>query len=234
MIHNIEKSFSIKVTDTDLRHAVSVYNRTRQLMTELNELRKNDPPAVSGAEYMRIALTGMSTPREQFNHRLEALIPELEARQAGEAGKPRLMMVGGACDSHEFIDFIESRGAYVVADGLCFGLRHYGGMIDEEAENPLGAIVDRHLDRVPCPSIINGFDHGYPILKEIMNHWGIHGVVSARLKFCDHWAGGRKMLRDGLQKDNGVPLLDLEREYSTTESGQISTRVQAFLEMLEV
>lgn len=29
-----------------------------------------------------------------------------------------------------------------------------------------------------------------------------------------------------------IPLLDLEREYQTTGSGQIRTRVQAFLEMI--
>jgi len=65
-----------------------------------------------------------------------------------------------------------------------------------------------------------------------MHDWRVKGVICARLKFCDHWAGGRKMLKDAMQRDNGLPLLDLEREYSTTGSGQISTRVQAFLEML--
>jgi benzoyl-CoA reductase/2-hydroxyglutaryl-CoA dehydratase subunit BcrC/BadD/HgdB len=39
------------------------------------------------------------------------------------------------------------------------------------------------------------------------------------------------MLAEALRED-GVPLLDLEREYNTAGSGQISTRVQAFLEML--
>jgi benzoyl-CoA reductase/2-hydroxyglutaryl-CoA dehydratase subunit BcrC/BadD/HgdB len=39
------------------------------------------------------------------------------------------------------------------------------------------------------------------------------------------------MLVDRLRED-GIPLLDLEREYSTSGSGQIGTRVQAFLEMI--
>jgi benzoyl-CoA reductase/2-hydroxyglutaryl-CoA dehydratase subunit BcrC/BadD/HgdB len=232
MIGYIEESFGIKISEKDLRQTISVYNRTRRLMARLNELRKNDPPPLSGAEYLRIVLTGMSTPRESFNDRLEALLPELEERQSGEAGQPRLLVIGGACDSPDFIDFIESKGASIVADGLCFGLRHYQGIIDEEAEDPLSAIADRYLGRVPCPSIIDGFDHGYAILRDIISQWGVQGVVSARLKFCDHWAGGCKMLKDAMKQDSGLPMLDLEREYSTTESGQISTRVQAFLELL--
>jgi benzoyl-CoA reductase/2-hydroxyglutaryl-CoA dehydratase subunit BcrC/BadD/HgdB len=232
LIASIESSFGVTITEHDLRQAISVYNRTRRLLARVNDLRKKDPPAVSGAEYMQIVLTGMSTPREQFNDRLEKLLPQLETRQNGGAGRPRLFIMGGACDSTGFIDFVESKGATIVADGLCFGLRHWQGQVDEDAEDPLAAIANRYLNRVPCPSIMGGFDRGYPLIQGIIKDWHVQGVVSARLKFCDHWAGGRQMLKQALQEDNLVPLLDLEREYGTTESGQISTRIQAFLEMV--
>lgn len=233
MLRQIEESFAIKVSEEDLQRTISVYNRTRRLMARVNELRKSDPPSLSGGEYMQIVLTGMSIPREQFNEKLEILLPELDGRVSGKAGLPRLLIIGGACDSPEFIDFIESKGASVVADGLCFGLRHYQGIIDEHAADPLQAIADRYFSRVSCPSVIDGFDQGYAILREIISELGVQGVVSARLKFCDHWSAARMLLKDAMQKDSGVPLLDIEREYFTTGSGQISTRVQAFLEMLK-
>lgn len=231
LIEHIEEVFGVKISDDDLRRSISVYNRTRGLMAKLDEMRKNDPPPLSGAEYMNVALAGMSLPRELFNDRLEAMLPEIEGRPGGEAGQPRLMIMGGACDVPEFIDFIEAKGATVVADALCFGMRHYQGLIDENSEAPIEAIADRYMNRFACPSAFNAFDHNYAILKEIIDEWGINGIVSARLKFCDHWGGHKKMLADELQGKN-LPLLDLEREYSTKGSGQISTRVQAFLEML--
>lgn len=231
LIGAIEESFGVKISDDDLRRSISVYNQTRKLMAGLDDLRKNDPPAVTGAEHMQIVLTGMSTPREWFNEKLEALLPELEARQSGEVGRPRLMLVGGACDVPEFIEFIESKGASIVADGLCFGTRHYRGLVDEDAEDPLRAMAERYVGRVACPSIFDAFDHSLDILKETIDDWKIDGLISARLKFCDHWGGQRKMLADALREDD-FPLLDLEREYGTTGSGQISTRVQAFLEMI--
>ena len=79
---------------------------------------------------------------------------------------------------------------------------------------------------------MNGFEHNYAVLKGIIDDWRPDGVICARLKFCDHWGGHRKILAEELRKEK-MPLLDLEREYSTTGSGQISTRVQAFLEMLK-
>ena len=87
------------------------------------------------------------------------------------------------------------------------------------------------VGRVACPSVFDGYDHSAAILKDIIKDWRVDGMVCARLKFCGHWGGQRKMLADDLRQDN-IPLLDLEREYGTAGSGQISTRVQAFLEMI--
>jgi benzoyl-CoA reductase/2-hydroxyglutaryl-CoA dehydratase subunit BcrC/BadD/HgdB len=232
LVRELEKTFQLEISEENFRRAIQVYNRTRRLMARLNEFRKTDPPALSGSEYMQIVLTGMSIPREKFNDRLEILLSQIDGRRSGEAGQPRLLIMGGGFDSFKFIDFLESKGASIVADGLCFGLRHYQGLIDEQTNDPLEAIADRYLCRVPCPSIIDGFDQGYVELQKIMHDWNVQGVICARLKFCDHWAGARKMLKDAMQKDKGLPVLDLEREYSTTGSGQISTRMQAFLEML--
>ncbi len=231
MIGYIEESFSTKVSEEDLRQSVSVYNRTRRLMAELGELRKKAPPAVSGAEYLAIAVTGMSIPRELFNEKLEALLPLLRERSSGGSGQPRVMLVGGACDMPEFIEFIEAKGVSVVADGLCFGARRYQGEVDENAEEFLPAIADHYMDRIACPAIFDGFDHNYGILRQMISDWGVDAVICARLKFCDHWGGQRKMLAEELRKES-VPVLDLEREYNTAGSGQIATRVQAFLEML--
>jgi len=227
----IENSLKVKITKEDLRNSIEVYNRTRTLLNRLDDLRKKDPPALSGAEHMQIVLAGMSIPREVFNEKLEALLPGLEGRRSGEPGRPRLMVVGGACDIPEFIRFIEDKGATIVADGLCFGMRNYRGLIEEGSEDPVGAISERYTSRESCPAVINSFDSSFQTLRETIAEWKIDGIVSARLKFCDHWAGRRKMLVDKLRPD-GIPLLDLEREYNTAGSGQIGTRVQAFLEML--
>ncbi len=231
LVAALEKSMEVKITAEDLRRSIGVYNTTRRLLARLDDLRKNDPPALSGAEHMQVILSGMSIPREVFNEKLEALLPELEDRQSGDPGRPRLMVVGGACDMPEFIRFIEDKGASIVADGLCFGMRNYRGLIDEGAEDPLEALSERYTSREACPAVINSFDSSFDILKETIAEWRIDALVCARLKFCDHWAGRRKMLVDRL-RPHGIPILDLEREYNTAGSGQIGTRVQAFLEML--
>ena len=232
LAEQLQRAFNVSISEDNLRETISIYNRTRSLMNRLNDLRKKDPPLLTGMEFMHIALTGMSIPREIFNQKLEALLPELEKRDLPDHRLPRLLIIGGACDSSDFIDFIESRGAHIVADGLCFGLRHYGGLIRETAEDPWEAIAERYLSRLPCPAVLDGTEQSYRILKTVIDQNGVQGIVSARLKFCDHFAGGRKLLADRLRQDQSVPVIELEREYNTTKSGQLSTRIQAFLELL--
>jgi len=231
LIGHLEDIFQTTISDDALKKTISVYNKTRQLMTQLNELRKKEPPPVTGVEYMNIVLTGMSIPREKFNEKLEALLPALEKRQITNH-RPRLLIMGGACDSPEFIDFIESKGATVVADGMCYGGRHYMGLIDETAKDTLEAIADRYLARFPCPAIIDGFEKSYDMMRTVIDKTHVQGVVFARLKFCDHYVGARRLLADQLRQDHSVPVIELEREYNTTRSGQLSTRMQAFLELL--
>jgi len=232
MVNHIQNAYGIEISEASLAHSIKTYNHTRNLMVQLNDLRKAPVPELSGADYMKIVLTGMSVPRERFNDKLKELLKELTGHTCQAPKKPRLMIMGGACDSYEFIQNIEDSGAWVVADDLCFGLRHYQGLIDQHTDDPLAAIADRYFNRAACPSVMDGFDHSYDILYNLIKERDVHGIIGARLKYCDHWAGACKMMREKLKEDLDVPLLEIEREYSTTYSGQINTRLEAFLEML--
>jgi len=60
----------------------------------------------------------------------------------------------------------------------------------------------------------------------------IDGVIAHVLKFCDVYGTDRAQFKVRLQDGYNVPVLDIERDYSTAASGQISTRIDAFKEML--
>jgi hypothetical protein len=60
----------------------------------------------------------------------------------------------------------------------------------------------------------------------------IDGVIAHVLKFCDVYGTDRTPFKSRLQDLNGIPVLDIERDYSSSSMGQISTRIEAFKEML--
>lgn len=51
------------------------------------------------------------------------------------------------------------------------------------------------------------------------------------LSFCHTYSVEYKKMEKVL-KEKGIPVLFIETDYSTEDSGQIKTRVEAFLEMI--
>jgi len=60
----------------------------------------------------------------------------------------------------------------------------------------------------------------------------VDGIISETVRYCVPYAHDIPLLSDRLEKEN-IPLLTLDVEFGTSGSGQIRTRVQAFLEMVE-
>ncbi len=232
LIQYLHDQYSILIRDSDIWDSIKIYNKTRTLMANLNEFRKSDPPLISGAEYMRIVRAGMAARKETFNVYLESLIGELSAADSGLEQRPRVMILGGACDSPDFVSFIEGQGFFVAADNICFGARHYHGEIDENADDPLSAVAERYFQMISCPSVMNDFKRNYELLTGVLDKMNIQGLIMARVKFCDPYAGFTKMLKESLSADNRVPVLDLEKDYGTNSSAQLATRLQAFREMI--
>ena len=75
--------------------------------------------------------------------------------------------------------------------------------------------------------------HGHGVLNQIVRPDGKEiDFISQIIRYCVTYAHDLPLLRDRLN-EIGVPILFLDVEYGTSGSGQIQTRVQAFLEMLE-
>ena len=54
------------------------------------------------------------------------------------------------------------------------------------------------------------------------------------MKFCDPWAYERMAGTVDLREKYGYPVLAVDRPYANGGSGQIRTRVQAFVESIEI
>jgi len=227
----MEQHFGIKVSEDSLREAIQLHNQVRQRLITLNELRGQDPPRLTGEEMLSIALASQLMPAAPFLERADELIAELknhppEARPI----RARVVVIGGELDEPAFLRVIESQGAAVVADNVCFSARSFSQMIPVEG-NLLEAICRGYFFNIPCARMIGGFPKRYEQIEALVKKYQAKGVIFQRMKFCDPWGGeAHKMLHR--KKTTGLHLLVLDREYGVISTGQIKTRVQAFLETM--
>jgi benzoyl-CoA reductase subunit C len=170
-------------------------------------------------------------PKETFNDCLRELLMELDHSKPGRRGKARIMIAGSALNNAECIQSIERIGGLVVTDELCTGTRYWADPVVVDHEEPLRAIARRYLNNFPCARMYPSEERFQRMLK-LIREYRVDGVISQTIRYCSPYSNDLPLLSDELSR-NGVPMLSLDVEYGTSGSGQILTRVQAFLEMLE-
>ncbi len=228
----LEEFTGRQITDEQLRCSIDVYNRSRALLKQLYELRKADAPLISGAETMEVLNASFRMPKELFNQWLEQLLGELGKSSVTHKGRARLMVTGSVMNNPEFIRSIEAQGGLVVTDELCTSTRYWSDpVVLKEGQNPVEAISRRYLSNFPCARMVPS-DERFNRILNLVKDFKVDGVISQIIRYCVPYAHDLPLLKDRLKKP-GIPVLALDVEYGTSGSGQIQTRVQAFLEMLE-
>jgi bzd-type benzoyl-CoA reductase N subunit len=229
---HLEEHLGVAITDEELLKSTIVLNESRGLLRGLYELRKRDKPPISGAETLEVLNAAYRMPKETFNLWLSEFIEELKSSDKAFTGRARVMLVGSVLTNPEFVKSIEDQGALVVTDELCTSTRYWGDKVVLDDRRPiLESISQRYLDNFPCARMYPS-DERFNRIVEYARDFKVDGVISETVRYCVSYAHDLPLLSDKLS-ENGIPMLSLDVEYGSAGSGQIATRVQAFLEMLD-
>ncbi|MDY6843588.1 MAG: 2-hydroxyacyl-CoA dehydratase family protein [Thermodesulfobacteriota bacterium] len=229
------------ISNQQLRDAIQLHNEVRGLVRQLYDLRKQDPPLISGSEFTQLLVAGVTIPAQEHKELLKSVIDEVATRNEHPKKKDiRVLVCGPVIDDTAFIDLIEESGAYVVMDDLCFGSRMYWHDV-EMTDDPFDGLVVRYLEKLVCPRTYKGrpaertyeedleFRFGY--LGDFVREFNVNGVIIYIIRFCDIHELDLPDVRDYL-KGKGLSVLHLEDDYTLASIAGLRTRVQAFLEMI--
>ncbi|MDD3512972.1 MAG: 2-hydroxyacyl-CoA dehydratase family protein [Synergistaceae bacterium] len=229
---NLERFLQVTITDEALLKSIGVFNEFRSLLKQLYEYRKRDVPPVSGAETMEVLNASFRMPKEQFNLHLRNLLSVLPENGIGMKSRARVLVIGSILTNPDFLNHIEEQGALVVADELCTSTRYWSDpIVLEEDVPPLKSVARRYLNNFPCARMVPS-DERFNRIMALAKDFRADGVISQTIRYCVPYAHDLPLLGAELKK-HGLPMLTLDVEYGTSGSGQVQTRVQAFLEMLE-
>ena len=93
------------------------------------------------------------------------------------------------------------------------------------------AIADRYLKPCTCPIFTSNNDRKRKI-GEMIKSFAIDGVVYQSFAGCHIFEMEQRSIGK-LLSDEGIPMLYIETDYSPDDAGQLSTRVEAFIESLK-
>ncbi len=231
-IKALEEWTEKQITDDDLRRGIEIMNRNRGLMHRVYDFRKNMNPQVTGAEAMKMVIASQLSDKEEHSRLIEALLHDLPDRSPDRMAGVRLMIFGSENDDFPFIEMVEDMGATFVIEDHCTGSRYFWVDVDEEKAklDPLGAITERYINRIACPSKDWPERSREQHLLGLAREYNVEGTVITQQKFCDPHECDIPPLTWMLE-ENGIPCYFLEFDV-TVPVGQLQVRMEAFLEQL--
>ncbi len=233
----LEKRYNIEITDEKLREAARKRNELRKTQLELYAMQGAVPPAMKASELMATLAQGMfnfgvDAQHASYKAKVEAVKAALENGADPALAKAKRILLTG-CPSTGVIQkvgmTIENNGGVIVCLDDCGGERTQQMMIDENADDILRAISDRYLE-IHC-SVMTTNEGRIENTKKMCEKYQVDGVVEMVLQAC-HTFNVEANLMQRMCEEEGIPYMKLETDYSTTDSGQIETRLAAFIEML--
>jgi benzoyl-CoA reductase/2-hydroxyglutaryl-CoA dehydratase subunit BcrC/BadD/HgdB len=228
--NRLASHFGVDMGEASLNKAINEWNTFAALVLSIGELRKRPDPPITGAEFQRVVMASLTSPKDLILPYINELHTEIEGRQGQKNYRARLMLVGSHLHDPEYIRIIESQGGLVVADRFCTG--SIPGLEPiEPGGDPIRALAEYTFKKTLCPRMMEDFDRRLSTIIETVKEYKIDGVVIEIIKFCDLWGIDSMPLVSSLRA-LGIPVLKLEREYRLGGEGQLRTRVQAFIESM--
>ncbi|MHA1679376.1 MAG: 2-hydroxyacyl-CoA dehydratase family protein, partial [Promethearchaeota archaeon] len=230
-----------------LRAAIHDANLLSEAFEKLSRVR------VWGLDKLRGLFTVEIAPWGKKLGLLNELIADLSSNGGNGSGENNIVITGSPLmHGDRFLRLLESLEVPIRFFDFYFGdaralrrvptskeeLPILGGVVD--FNDPIEQLAAYYLEVLSPERMVQGPVHHLNGRIEGILQYGqfleenekIDGIISHVLKFCDVYGTDRSKFKEFVQKQHGIPVLDIERDFSTSSVGQMTTRIEAFLEMV--
>lgn len=232
----LEQQFNVEITDEAIKKAIVLKNNERKTLKRFYALGQLNPPAISGQDILKVLYgSTFKFDREANIKDVNALTDQIEADyKAGKKleSKPRVLItgcpIGGVTE--KVVKAIEDNGAHVVFFENCMGAKAIEDLVDESNPDIYEALAKKYLS-IGC-SCMTPNPNRIKLLDQAIDAYKVDGVVDVVLQACHTYAIETLSIKRFVNGEKSIPYTSIETDYSTSDVGQLNTRMAAFVEML--
>lgn len=235
----LEEVTGRKLELAKLKAAVTAVNAKRTALKRLAALRRACPAPISGLDSLLVSQVSFYDDPVRFTGAANALCDELEKRVAEGRGvfpadRPRVVISGCpmAVPNWKVPAIVESAGAVIVGEESCVGERSTRWLAPEtgqSVEEIIGQLTERYL-QIDC-AVFTPNPTRLEYVREISSERKVDGVIHYTIQFCQPYQMEAGPMVEQLERES-IPTLRIDTDYSQEDTGQIRTRVEAFVERL--
>jgi len=239
VLDRLTEVYGVDTSDAAIRKAVEEHNEVCRIISEIGELRKAENPVVTGYEFHILNLVSFTCPKRLILPYLRETLEEIKGREPDEKSpfRARVAIVGSEIDDPNLTKLIESCGALVVSDRYCFGSTPGREVIElRDDEDALTQVCLHIMKHSECARYIadDKVLQRRETADRLAREYHADGIIYEQMKYCDYWGFERALVSHIMADEYGWPVLSIDRLYNNGNSGQLRTRVQAFVESLEI
>ncbi len=236
IISDVYKANGVKLTHKNLNSSIALFNKNRKLIEEIYNIRQEYPWRLSAVDTYIIIRAGLAMMVEEHNRLLEEIV-EIISKEKGEPmDNIRVVISGSFCEQPPIglIKSIEMAGCYIVDDDFMLGSRWIEGDVDENTNDPLGALVDAYLTKSTFSSAV--YDVGNPKgarLVELIKRRNADGVIFSAASFCDPALLDRPELQKACDAA-GIPHINFQYHENTGQFKVIKEQAGTFSDSIKL
>ncbi|MFO7881932.1 MAG: acyl-CoA dehydratase activase [Kosmotogaceae bacterium] len=205
LIKELSEYYNQELSENELHSAMNSYNEIKESIWNIYKETYS-------------ALEKQKTIDQGFNGQV---YPPEKNDQTENSKKPRLAVIGGFFQPDKFIQIINEAGGNLVLNESCQGIRPFTGNYPDKGDN-LSKISQRIIkSRLPCGRFHSKYGE---TLNTLMDAFDVDGVIKVQPKFCDFYGFTTEKIN--------LPSIDVESEFPQPFSGQLLTRIGAFIEKI--
>ncbi len=235
----LEEATGKRLTKQKLKSAIGLMAKAQAAFRRFHLLRQKGT-VISGNDALLVTNAHFFDDIEAWTQALTKLNIELE--QALSEDKwivpkrtPRILITGSPSifPNLKLPLLIEQSGAVIVEDEFCSGSRLLNDTVAVDEwylYDMIPAIADRYLKPSTCPNFTPNDDRVRKLLTAIKD-FKVDGVIYQSFAGCQLYEIESLRIGKTLERE-GVPMLYVETDYNPDDGGQLSTRVEAFIDAL--
>jgi benzoyl-CoA reductase/2-hydroxyglutaryl-CoA dehydratase subunit BcrC/BadD/HgdB len=243
------------ITRDGLVTAVAAYNRVRGLLRALAQTRRHvrthgPEQAINALDFARLNHASFCVDPVAMAASLEEIcaaipsradLPSGAAASTGAGGpsasaRPRLLLMGPnlAAGDYDLLTMVTDAGADIVVEDIFEGIRDYWQTVDVTgADDPIEALARAYLlDKRPAAFMRGSLRARLDFALGLIGDFAVSGVLWYQLLCCEFYDEEAYWFEMELRK-RGIPMLVVESDYHALDSGQLRTRLAAFVETLQ-
>lgn len=233
---DLEKMSGRKITDDDLNNSIDLYNKNRQLVRELYELRAQVPWNTPASEVYLVIRAGLVLPVEEHSVMLEQYIAAAKATDRPMRDNSRVVVTGLFCEQPplNLIKSLELAGCYVVDDDLMLVTRWLIGDVPTKGDplHNLSQAFLHHSESTAAKYEPDQEEKGQFLVRAV-KRTGAEGVIFASPSFCDPALLDRPMLQNVLKKA-GIPHIAFKYAENSGQMQPIREQAGTFADSIKL